>query len=156
MRQVDRRKFLGLVGAGTAAAATAASAAPMYSLLGAAASGSFTFRATGGLPAHPWPAYATALVEGSVDPEADRGVVAYRIVAGQPSQPSDIALPGLTRMVRVTKTVSSGGMLRIEGVVEDRSVLSPGESATMRFVVDRANRQLLTSMAGTEITLDLV
>jgi len=47
-------------------------------------------------------------------------------------------------------------MLRLQGIVEDRSTLAKGESARKNFVLDQANRQLRTVIAGTEMFLTLL
>jgi len=154
---MDRRKFLGVAAAGSAAVSAAglAAAAP------AAASptqgpGILHFRAETGLPGRPWPAYATAIVEGSVDLRSGAGFVATRVLAGQPGSRANIGLPGTARLVRITKAATAGGSLRLQGVVEDRSTLAKGESARKDFVLDQANKQLRTVIAGTEMFLTLL
>ena len=156
MQSINRRKFLGIVGAGSAAAAaTAASAVPGLSMLAGAPPGNLSFHAETGLPGQPWPAYATAVVEGSVDLKAGTGVVATRLVAGHPGNQGDIGLPGTARVVRITRGSTTGSQVRLEGVVEDRSVLAKGESPRKQFVLNRATRQLRTVVAGTEVALSL-
>jgi len=165
MPSMDRRKFLGVVGAGSAAAVSAAaistaghSAAASAPAASSAAQGrgALNFRAETGLPARPWPAYATAVAEGSIDLGAGTGFVATRVLAGQPGNGADIALPGTARLVRITGAVSSGSNVYLQGVVEDRSTLSRGESARHTFVLDRARKQLRTVIAGTEMSLPVV
>jgi hypothetical protein len=153
MEPIDRRKFLGLVGAGSAAAA--ATTIPVVSLLTQPGGHALSFRAEGGLPAKPLAAYATAVVEGNVNLEKGTGTVATRLLAGHPGDLSDIALPGATRVVRVTRASTHGSEVHIEGVVEDRSLLARGETAQVSMVVDRRRRVLHTSMAGHAVTLGL-
>jgi hypothetical protein len=159
---MDRRKFLGVAGsaaglaaagaaAGLAAATTAPAAAPP-----ARGSGVLHFRAETGLPGRPWPAYATAVAEGSVDLGSGTGFVATRVLAGQPGNSADIGLPGTARLVRITGAASSGSNVYLQGVVEDRSTLARGEGARHSFVLDRARKQLRTVIAGTEMSLPLV
>lgn len=157
MPSMDRRKFLGVAAAGSAAVSAAglAAAAP------AAASptqgpGILHFRAETGLPGRPWPAYATAIAEGSVDLRSGAGFVATRVLAGPPDSRANIGLPGTARLVRITKAATAGGSLRLQGVVEDRSTLAKGESARKDFVLDQANKQLRTVIAGTEMFLTLL
>ena len=157
MPSMDRRKFLGVAAAGSAAVSAAglAAAAP------AAASptqgpGILHFRAETGLPGRPWPAYATAIAEGSVDLRSGAGFVATRVLAGPPDSRANIGLPGTARLVRITKAATAGGTLRLQGVVEDRSTLAKGESARKDFVLDQANKQLRTVIAGTEMFLTLL
>ena len=157
MPSMDRRKFLGVAAAGSAAVSAAglAAAAP------AAASptqgpGILHFRAETGLPGRPWPAYATAIVEGSVDLRSGAGFVATRVLAGQPGSQANIGLPGTARLVRITKAATTGRTLRLHGVVEDRSTLAKGERARKDFVLDQANKQLRTAIAGTQMLLTLL
>src|SRR5262250_3418258 len=129
MPSMDRRKFLGVAAAGSAAVSTAAaSAAGLAAGLAAAAApaqgpGLLHFRAETGLPGRPWPAYATAVAEGSIDLGSGAGFVATRVLAGQPASQANIGLPGTARLVRITKAATAGGTLRLHGVVEDRSTL---------------------------------
>ena len=157
---MDRRKFLGVVGAGSAAAVTtaalsAAAAAPAASPA-ARGSGVLHFRAETGLPGQPWPTYATAIVEGSVDLQSGTGLVATRMLAGPAGNQADIGLPGTARLIRITKATTGGSSVHMQGVVEDRSTLVKGESARKNFVLDQASRQLRAVIAGTEMSLALV
>ena len=164
MPSMDRRKFLGVAAAGSAAvSAAAASGAGLAAAAAAPAaaspaqgSGILHFRAETGLPGRPWPAYATAIAEGSVDLGAGTGFVATRVLAGQPGSQANIGLPGTARLVRITNAATAGSMLRLQGMVEDRSTLAKGESARKNFVLDQANRQLRTVIAGTEMFLTLL
>jgi len=164
MPSMNRRKFLGVAAAGSAAvSAAAASAADLAAAAAAPAAASpaqgpgiLHFRAETGLPGRPWPAYATAIAEGSVDLGSGTGFVATRVLAGQPGSQADIGLPGTARLVRITKAATAGSTLRLQGVVEDRSTLAKGESARKNFVLDQANKQLRTVIAGTEMFLTLL
>jgi len=163
MPSMDRRKFLGVAAAGSAAvSAAAASAAGLAAAAAPAVAspaqgpGILHFRAETGLPGRPWPAYATAIAEGSVDLRSGVGFVATRVLAGQPGSQANIGLPGTARLVRITKAATAGGTLRLHGVVEDRSTLANGESAGKNFVLDQANKQLRTVIAGTEMVLTLL
>src|SRR5215472_8952480 len=125
MPSMDRRKFLGVgvAGAGSAAFTAAGLTAATAPAASSAAQrpGMLHFRAQTGLPARPWPAYATAMAEGSVDLKSGTGLVATRVLAGQPGNHADIALPGTARLVRITKAAAAGTTVRLQGVVEDRS-----------------------------------
>ena len=160
MPSMDRRKFLGVAGS-AAGLAAAGSAAGLAAAAPAAASpaqgpGILHFRAETGLPGRPWPAYATAIAEGSVDLGAGTGFVATHVLAGQPGSQANIGLPGTARLVRITNAATAGSILRLQGIVEDRSTLAKGESARKNFVLDQANRQLRTVIAGTEMFLTLL
>jgi len=82
--------------------------------------------------------------------------VATHVLAGQPGSQANIGLPGTARLVRITNAATAGSMLRLQGMVEDRSTLAKGESARKNFVLDQANRQLRTVIAGTEMFLTLL
>jgi hypothetical protein len=163
MPSMDRRKFLGVAAAGSAAGlAAAASAAGLAAAAAPAAAspaqrpGTLHFRAETGLPGRPWPAYATAIAEGSVDLGSGTGFVATRVLAGQPGSQANIGLPGTARLVRITNASTAGSVLRLQGVVEDRSTLAKDESPRKNFVLDQANAQLRTSIAGSEMFLTLL
>ena len=160
MPSMDRRKFLGVAAAGSAAVSAAAASGAGLAAPAAASpaqgSGILHSRAETGLPGRPWPAYATAIAEGSVDLGAGTGFVATHVLAGQPGSQANIGLPGTARLVRITNAATAGSMLRLQGMVEDRSTLAKGESARKNFVLDQANRQLRTVIAGTEMFLTLL
>jgi hypothetical protein len=153
MKQIDRRKFLGMVGAGSAAAAVVAAPAAA-ALITRSGSGSVSFHAEKAMPEEPLAAYATAIADGSVDLATGTGLVTTRLLAGHAG--SGIALPGLTRMVRVTRATVVGSEVRMDGVVEDRSQLARGESAKVHMVLDRGQRELRTTLGGSAVTLPLV
>ena len=114
------------------------------------------FRAETGLPGRPWPAYATAMAEGSIDLRSGTGFVATRVLAGQPGSRADIGLPGTSRLVRITTARAGGSSVYLHGVVEDRSTLATGESARQNFVLDQAGGRFRAVIAGTEMSLVLL
>ena len=77
MKQMDRKGFVKLAGAGSAAAAAAG--VPFVGGLLHHERGTLRFRASGGLPTSPLPSYATHVVEGTVDLEAQSGTVTSRV-----------------------------------------------------------------------------
>jgi len=160
MPSMDRRKFLGVAGsaAGLAAAGSAAglAAAAPAAPSTARGAGMLHFRAETGLPGRPWPVYATAMAEGSVDLRSGTGLVASRVLAGQPGSQADIGLPGTSRLVRILTARASGSSLYLHGVVEDRSTLAAGESPRQDFVLDQANGWFRAVIAGTEMSLTVV
>jgi hypothetical protein len=153
VKQIDRRKFLGIVGAGSAAAAVAV-APGAAALIARSGAGTVSFHAEKAMPEKPMSAYATAMVDGSVDLATGTGLVTTRMLAGHSA--SGIALPGLTRMVRVTRASVVGNEVHIDGVVEDRSQLALGESPNVRLVLDRAQRELRTTIGGSAVTLPVL
>src|SRR5712691_4302564 len=100
MQTVNRRRFLALATVGSVSAA--AVVVPASSPAGGQSDGAMHFQATVGLPPHPWPAYATQIIEGRVDLKRGTGLVTSRVLAGHPGDPSNVGLPGMTRLIRIT------------------------------------------------------
>ena len=153
MQGMNRRTFLKLAGAGSVA--TAAIGAPVAALVTRNDGNTLHFEAAAGLPAAPWPAYATRMMEGVIDLTAGTGFVTSRVLAGHPGDPSDVALPGTTRLIRITKVVEHDAELRLQGVVEDRTQLQEGESSQVNLVLDRDRREVRTMFAGQDVILTL-
>ncbi len=153
MNQMNRRTFLKLTGTGSAAAVAAV--VPGAGLLEVASANRLSFRATAGLPARPLPAYATKVLEGSVDLEHGTGIVTSRVLAGHPGANSEIALPGLSRVLRVTSATRRGSEWHLAGLVEDRSQLRPGENPQVEIVIDRNRGIVRAPLAGQEVMLRL-
>lgn len=152
MKGLDRRTFLKLAGGSSiAVAATVVSGAPLR-LPGEAKY--LAFRASGGLPTKPLPSMVTKIVEGRVDLASGTGTVSSRVLAGYPV-PSQIALPGLTRLIRITSATQQGGVVRLTGVVDDRSQLLRGESPSLEIMIDRNRGTVTTPLAGHGVTLAL-
>src|SRR5438552_16591867 len=134
MKGINRRRFLQVAGAGSiAAAAGAATVVPQLAassrLTTSSKQGTVTFRAVTGLPSKPLPSYASLLIEGHVNLTTRSGVVTKTFFAGSPQAKSTVALPGLSRIIRITDVQNLGGTFRIRGVIDDRSQLQFGESS---------------------------
>jgi hypothetical protein len=156
MNKLNRRKFLTLAGVGSAAAASAVlPGADLLTGTGAGKNGVYTFRAVVGLPKKPLPAYASYVIEGHVDLATRSGVLTKAIFAGTPQAMSTVALPGLSRIVRITDVQELGGTLRITGVVDDRSQLQRGESPTTQILVDRSRGVVQAGFFGNQVLLNL-
>jgi hypothetical protein len=154
MKPIDRRTFIKLAGLGSAAAAVVSlPAAAVQSITG---NGRLAFKATAGLPAKPLPAYATQVVEGTVDLNLGMGVVTSQVFAGHSEGVSNIALPGLTRVIRITGAHQMGATTQLTGVIDDRSSLSRGESSQVEILVDRARGIVRVPLAGNQVTLNLL
>jgi len=153
MQGMNRRTFLKLAGAGSVA--TAAVGAPAAALVTRSGGDTLHFEAAAGLPARPWPAYATRVMEGVINLAAGTGFVTSRVLAGHPGDPSDVALPGTTRLIRITKVAEHNAELRLQGVVEDRTQLREGESSQVNLVLDRDRREVRTMFAGQDVILTL-
>jgi len=161
MKGINRRRFLQMAGAGSIAVATvgtagAASVLPTAPRLAAnSTQGTFTFRAVAGMPAKPLPSYASFVIEGHVNLTTHSGVVMKTVFAGAPGAMSTVALPGLSRIIRITKVEDLGGTFRLQGVVDDRSQLQRGEPSTVDLLIDPTQRFVSTSSFGSEIVLQL-
>ncbi len=154
MKRIERRTFLKLVGLSGGLAAAAA--LPSASALVAGSRSSVAIRAEAGMPAKPLPSMATHVLEGWVDPKAGTGKLTSTIFAGQPGATSNIAFPGLTRLISVTGVQTSGDQLRIAGIVSDRSQLTPTESPIVSIVIDHIAGIATARLRGNDVTLRLV
>lgn len=153
MEKLNRRKFLKVAGASSAVAAGAA--LPSAGLLtgSAATHGTVTFRAVAGMPQKPLPNYASYVIEGHVNLDTRSGVITKSVFAGAPEMMSTVALPGMSRIARVTDVAVEGNMLRITGVVDDRSQLRRGESNTFIALLDRSLGTVKAEFFGDSVTL---
>jgi hypothetical protein len=149
MEQMDRKGFVKLAGAGSAAAAAAG--VPFARGLVDHERGVLRFRASGGLPTSPLPSYATHVVEGTVDLTTQSGTVTSRVLAGHPGATSGIGLPGLSRIIRITEVKGN----RLRGEIEDRSQLRRGESPHVEIVVDRRRGVVQAPFLGRQVDLAL-
>src|SRR2546423_421795 len=126
---LNRRHFLWLAGAAGAAAPVAVGLdlARPGPIAGQPAPGDqFTFRAITAMPKQPLPAFASQVLTGHLNPGTHSGMITQTVFAGAPSAMSEIALPGLSRSVRVTDIRQVGDLMQVTGVVDDRSQLRPG------------------------------
>jgi len=171
MDPVDRRKFLKFVGMGSGiAVAGAVASGGILSLLGKAGGGgavmagsmaksqgpdALSFRAVAGMPSAPLPAYASYVLEGSVNSMTRSGVLSRTVFAGSPGAMSNIVLPGLSQTIRVIDVRPAGDGLRIQGHIADRSQVRPGESQTVEVLVDRVRGIVRAPFSGSTVTLSL-
>ncbi len=159
MNGINRRRFLQLAGAGSLAAATAGAATVLpvlpkaLRLTAASKAGSFTFRAVAGLPTHPLPSYASYVIEGHVDLNTKTGIVTKSVFAGHPEAISTVALPGMSRIIRIVDVENSGSSFYIKGVIDDRSVLLRGESRNFEMRINPSSGAVLTDFFGSEVQL---
>ncbi len=153
MEKLNRRKFLKVAGASSAVAAGAV--LPSAGLLAnsAATHGAVTFRAVAGMPKKPLPNYASYVIEGHVNLDTKTGVITKSVFAGAPETMSTVALPGMSRIARVANVVDEAGLLRITGVVDDRSQLGRGESNTFTVLIDRSQGTVKAEFFGNSVTL---
>ena len=153
MKRIERRTFLKLIGLSGGVAAAAA--LPSARVLLGSPHSSVVMRAKGGMPAKPLPSMATHVLEGWVDASAGTGKLTSTIFAGQPGATSDIAYPGLTRLISVTEVEKSGDQLRIAGVVTDRSQLLPMESPIVTIVINQVDGTATARLRGNDVGLSL-
>ena len=155
MEDINRRKFLKVVGVGGGAIAAGATV-PGMGLAGLGGKDVFTFRAVGGLPSGNLPSYASYVLEGHLNPLTLSGVVTRTVYAGPPEAMSSIALPGLSQVIRVDGFRDLGALLHVRGAVEDRAQLRAGESPTMELQIDRSAGVVHAPFFGAWVPLRLV
>ena len=159
MKGLNRRRFLQITGASSIVAATAGAAGPLLSsaprLTTASKQGTFTFRAVVGLPSVGMPSYASYVLEGHVDLSTRSGVMTSTVYAGEPQAMSRIAIPGQSRIFRITDVENLGDSFRLEGTIDDRSQLQRGESRTIELLLDPAQRVARTRLFNSELLLQL-
>ena len=153
MEDVDRRAFLKMVG--VVSGSVAVGAATPAIALAFRGPDVLAFRAVGGLPASGLPAYASYVLQGSVNLATRSGVLTRTVYAGAPDAPSEFALPGLSRVIRVTDVRVAGSVVDITGVIDDRSQLAAGESAFVAFRVDRAAGTVRAPFVASEVSLQI-
>ena len=153
MQQIRRRRLIKLAGVGTVLAAGIG--VPLIAPQAVNQVDFVRFRGTLGLPEPPLPSYATYLIEGTLNLVAGTGMIASRVVAGHPGEPSEIALPGLARIIQVNAVDTRGSQLVVRGVIQDRSQLQPGESPQVELIVDRARGLLYAPFGGRSVTMSL-
>lgn len=155
MKKLNRRKFLTLAGASSVAAATGVGIPSAGLLTGHTMDGTLTFRAVAGLPSQLLPAYASYVIEGHVNLATRSGSITKALYAGEPKEMSRIALPGQSRILRVTDAEELGGTFRVTGVLDDRSQLLPGEDPTFSIFIDPAQHIARTTFSGSELVMQL-
>jgi len=117
--------------------------------------GILTFRGMIGLPQPPLPAFASYVLQGSVDLNSGAGPLVQDLLAGAPGFTSDIALPGHERTIRVFGVQPVEGGFLIRGAVDDPSGLRSGESPRMDIRLDAVGRRATTSFMGSAVDLQL-
>jgi hypothetical protein len=152
MKQLDRRQFLGMAAAGSAAA-LAGAALPMSGILTWTGAQTLRFRAIAGLPKHPLPVYASFVIDGAVNLDRGTGTVTKSLYAGAPEAMSTILFPGTARSIRVTGVQRSGHIVTIAGVVDDKAKLGPREKGIVSIAINQAERTAQADFLGTPVVL---
>jgi hypothetical protein len=157
MTTINRRTFLTVAGASTAAVAVGATGivAGKGLLAGTGKKATLSFKAVAGLPARPLPNYCTYVIEGHLDLAARTGTVTETMYAGYPEAMSQSIWSGFTRLIRVSGIRQNGSVLQVEGSVADRSQLRSGESPTFHIQIDRAAHTAQGEFMGKAISLTL-
>ena len=163
MTENSRREFLKMValGAGAVAAVSVIPSSALGIGKGVSAgsearSTKIDVRAMGGLPQGPFPSYATYVMEGTVDIKGQTGILTKAVFAGPPEAMSTIALPGLSRVIRVTRVRMEGDTIHVSGVVDDRSQLKDGESHEVVATLERSSGTLRTQFLASNTALKLM
>jgi hypothetical protein len=152
MQTFSRRRFLALIGAGTVA--VAGGAAITLHQLGSNGSGStLSFHAVTGLPAKPFPPYASYVISGQIHPGNGSGTITKYVYAGSPDRITSIPL--LTRNVRVTGVQQQGSAWHITGVVNDLTQLQQGEDTAFDIRLDASHNLAQSTFFGSPIQLAL-
>ncbi|MDA4117045.1 MAG: hypothetical protein OK455_01725 [Thaumarchaeota archaeon] len=120
-----------------------------------ASSNKFTFRAVGGLPQGNFPSYASYVMEGAIDLEAHSGVTTTNVFAGPPEAMTAIALPGLSRSIRITEVDSSGSLLTLRGVIDDTAQLQRGEDSHVEITIDSSQSAASSTFINSKVGLKL-
>jgi hypothetical protein len=154
MQNIQRRHLIKLAGIGTVVAAGVG--IPAVPLRDREQQDVFRFQAMLGVPEAPLPSYATYVVDGVLNLAAGTGIVASRVLAGQPGAASEIGLPGLGRIINVTGIEEQASRVVVRGVIEDRSQLQPGESHQVEMVIDRARGVVQAPLGGRPVVLTLM
>jgi hypothetical protein len=157
MSELNRRDFLKIAGAGSAVLAAigtgVVATGKVFRPDHAVADAPLTFRATAGLPQKPYPAYASLVVDGSVDPSAGTGTIRRAVYAGAPDAMSTIVFPGTERSYDVKGVTGTGDQLLVWAKVADRSTLEAGEPSTIRVRVDQRTGEVEAPFVNTQLTL---
>jgi hypothetical protein len=154
MKDMDRRRLFKLAAVGSAVAAT--TVLPVVGKIAAQSEPDMLgVHASVGLPQAPLPSYATYVLEGTLDLVRGTGLLTSRVVAGHPGDPSEVGLPGLARIIKITQVDVNGPLLTARGIIEDRSQLQLGESPSVELSVDRARGTVTAPFGGHTLTLNL-
>ena len=154
MNELNRTDFLKVAGSGSAAL-LAGAALPLSKLAGDR-TGQLTFQATAGLPDKPLPSYATQILDGRIDLADGTGLITSRVVAGHPQDTSHVGMPGLSRVIHITKVDADSRHVRLQGQIEDRSQLRRGESPNVEITIDRQRGIVQAPFLGHPITHTLL
>jgi hypothetical protein len=159
MSELNRRDFLKMAGAGSAAlVAIGAGVVATGKVLkpgraGSGTDGPVQFRATAGLPQQPYPPYASLVFEGSVDPAAGTGTIQRSVYAGAPDAMSTVIFPGTERSYDVTSISRHGDGMLVRAKVANRSTLDAGESPTILVRVDQRTGEVQAPFVDRQLTL---
>jgi hypothetical protein len=151
---MDRKNFIKVAGADSAAAAAAVGVPLAGALAASRDDNTFSLRAVAPLPQKPLPAYASHLVEGTVDLMIGTGIATSRVLAGHPEDTGIVGIPGLSRIIRITNASADGSRHTLTGLIDDRSQLQRAqltiliETKTGTLVAPFLGRQTIHTLAA--------
>ncbi len=151
MKQVERREFLKVAAAGSAA--MVAGAVLPIGILSWVKPNRLKFRAVVGMPKAPLPTFASLVVEGDVDLGQGTGMVRKGLYLGSPGAMRNILFPGTARLIQVTNVQQSGDTVRITGMVSGDQQLGPRESPNVLITIDRGAGLARADFLGREMLL---
>jgi hypothetical protein len=153
MNTIGRRRFLAYLGAGVVAIAGGTVLIVRRQLSGNGQGKMLNFQAITRLPGGPLPSYASYVIGGQVNLNANTGSITKNVFAGPPETITNIAL--LTRAVRVTSVQQQGSLWHIAGVVNTQTQLQAGEETTFAILLDPAHNLAQSTFFGSPIQLTL-
>ncbi len=152
MNTFTRRRFLALAGAGVVAAA-GGTVFGIHQLVTNGSTNTLSFLAVSGLPAKPFPSYASYVISGQVNLADGTGTITKYVYAGSPDKITSIPL--LMRTVRVTGMEKQGSVWHITGVVSDQTQLQPGEDTGFDILLDPSRNKARSTFFDSPIQLEL-
>jgi len=159
MSEMKRRDFLKIAGAGSAVLAAIGAGVVATGKVFRAdpistdANEALAFRATAGLPQQPYPAYASLVFDGAVDPSAGTGTIRRAVYAGAPEAMSTIVFPGTERSYDVTRVTGGSEQMLVWARIRDGFTLEPGEPSTIRVHVDQRTGEVEAPFANAQLKL---
>jgi hypothetical protein len=158
MTELNRRDFLKVAGAGSVAlmaigAGVIATGKILRTGPSRAGGSLVTFRATAGLPQRPYPAYASLVFDGEVNPEMGTGTIRRALYAGAPDAMSQVVFPDTERSYRVTDVSQHGDTLLATAMLTDGSTRSANESPTIVVRIDQQTGDVQAPFLSRQATL---
>src|SRR5690348_11173419 len=148
MSGLNRRRFLVLSGAGIVAVA-GGGIAFIASRIAAGQKSALSFQAVSGLPAKPFPSYASYVISGDVNVSGQSGTITLNVYAGAPEAMTDIPL--YNRVVRVTAVRQEGNVWHISAVADNTAQLQKGEESSFELQLDSSSNVARSTFFGSPV-----